>query len=58
MHGDLRLVGGANNSEGRIEVCFDGMWGSICDNFWTQSDADIACKQLGFAAAGECSMYK
>ena len=52
-YGDLRLTGGANELEGLLEVCIDDQWGSICDNFWTTNDANVACQQLGFAGVGQ-----
>lgn len=48
--GDLRLVGGTTNREGRIEICIDGQWGTICDDGWSSFDARVACRQMGFAA--------
>ena len=50
--GDLRLMGGTNTMEGRVEICIDGVWGTISDDGWSTVDAQIACRQLGFAAAG------
>ena len=50
--GDLRLMGGTNSMEGRVEICIDGVWGTVSDDGWSTVDAQIACRQLGFAAAG------
>lgn len=49
---DLRLVGGNNEREGRIEICFNETWGTVCDNFWSTNDASVACRQLGFSKIG------
>ena len=53
--GDIRLVDGARTTadgdpcEGRLEIYYDGEWGTICDDFWSVEDANVACRQLGFA---------
>ena len=44
--GDLKLVGGASEMEGRLEVCFNRRWSSIDGEGWTYTDTQIACKQL------------
>ena len=52
-NGDVRLVGGANPLEGRIEVCFYNQWGTICDSFWGNEEARVACRQLGYSGSSE-----
>ena len=46
--GDIRLVDGDIEQEGRPEVCVDGIWGSICGYGWSLNDAYVTCLTLGF----------
>ena len=47
--GNIRLRGGTNQYEGRVEVCFNRVWGTVCDDFWGTPDAAVACRQLGYS---------
>ena len=38
---------------GRLEICFQGVWGAVYDIDWTAIDAAVTCQQLGFNPKGE-----
>lgn len=50
--GDVRLLGGSAASEGRVEICQNNVWGTVCDDGWGNLDARVVCRQLGFPMAG------
>ena len=50
--GDIRL--GSNGNDTRIEICFNGLWGSLCaGDTWDDVDATVACRELGYAIGGK-----
>ena len=51
--GDIRLIDGQSQYEGRVEICYGGSWRSICPSSWGSSDAKVACRQLNYTAAGK-----
>ncbi len=40
-------------SVGRVEVCLEGRYGTICDDTWNYEDASVLCGQLGFSPHGK-----
>ena len=48
MDGDVRLVDGSNPLEGRVEICLNRAWGTICNNSFSISDAAVVCRQLRY----------
>ena len=51
-NGDIRLSGGVSDTEGRVEICYNATWGTVCDNMWGSTNADVVCRQLGFSSTG------
>ena len=47
--GSLRLVGGDDAYDGRVESCQNGVWSSICQDSWSLEDATVVCRQLGYS---------
>ena len=51
--GNVRLTGGTSEEEGHVEVCMNEVWGSVCDNSWSSSEANVVCRQLGYSQYSE-----
>ena len=52
MIGDIKLTGGSSEAEGTIQVCFNNQWGLISKSGWSQKDAQVVCRELGFLEEG------
>ena len=46
--GEIRLTDGTTQYEGRVEVCINGVWGTVCDYGWDTREAYAVCHQLGY----------
>ena len=43
----VRLAGSSSPNEGRVEICQNDQWGTVCDDGWDRNDARVVCRQLG-----------
>ena len=50
--GDIQLENGRIDSEGRVEICFNGKWGTVCDDLWGDEEAQVVCRQQGYDSEG------
>lgn len=59
MDGTVRLRDGPSSLEGRLEICLNNAWGTVCDDEFTSDEAIIVCAKLGFNQGTHAlSMYR
>ena len=47
-NGDIHLVGGQDKFHGRVEMCDNREWKTVCDVGWGTKEAKVVCRQLGY----------
>ena len=52
-NGAIRLVDGSSELEGRVEICLNNTWGTVCNRGWQNVDAMVACRQAGHSTIGK-----
>ena len=50
--GEIGLFEGRSRLEGRLEMCVNGVWGTVCDDNFGPSEAIVVCRQLGLETRG------
>ena len=53
----VRLVGGSSYNEGRVEVYYKGIWGTVCNDGWNDTYASLVCAQMGFGSSGSLAYF-
>ena len=52
IDGEVRLSGSSLDNTGRVELCVERTWTTLCDRSWDSNDASVACRQLGYSSYG------
>ena len=56
--GQLQLAGGNIENEGRVEICMNNVWGTVCLDSWGSADATVVCRQLGYMTQGQIELAR
>ena len=56
--GQLRLEGGNIANEGRVEICINNVWGTVCDDVWGITEATVVCRQLDYSTQGQQETFR
>ena len=53
----VRLIDGGSYNEGRLEVYYNGIWGTVCNDGWDNKYASLVCAQLGYGSSGKLTYF-
>ena len=53
----MRFVDGSSHNEGRVEVYYNGRWGTVCNSGWNDLNSKVICAQLGFESSGKLTYF-
>ena len=56
-NGNVRLISSSGRSEGRVEVCYNKQWGTVCSSGWSSDSTDVACSELGYTGNSHQRSY-
>ncbi len=57
INGDVRLANSTQANAGRVEICYNNHYGTVCEDDWTTEDANVVCGQLGYEKYGKLVNY-